>query len=56
MSDLLSTDQMVGINRSDVAVSTVHAALALPFINDPLQTPASASEVGAALVESPIVV
>jgi hypothetical protein len=44
---------MVGINRSDVAVPTVHAALALPIINDPLQTPASAAEVGFALDLSP---
>jgi len=53
MSDLLSTEHMVGINRPDVAVSTIHAGLALPFINDALQTPASAAEVSLALDLSP---
>ncbi|GIM65565.1 hypothetical protein Pve01_95490 [Planomonospora venezuelensis] len=45
MSDLLSTNQVVGVNRSDVAVATVDAPLALPFIYDPLQPSAGATKV-----------
>ncbi len=49
MSDLLSADQVVGVNRSDVAVSTVDAPLELPFVDDPLQPSASATKVVLAL-------
>jgi hypothetical protein len=49
VSDLLGADQVVGVDRSNVAVPTVHAAVALPFINDPLQTLSCAPKVVSAL-------
>lgn len=41
MPDLLSADQVVGINGTDVVVPTVDTPLASPFINDSLEAPTS---------------
>jgi hypothetical protein len=45
VSGLRCTAEVVGIDGPDVAVSTVSAPLALPFVHDSLQTPSSAPEV-----------